>query len=187
MRLYTKEGDFTFTTYNTCYMRIKFGSTLVTQKIHLNSPTTISAPRGLEFNDTETIIYGADQIIDLGDLSNKYAGTIDVSKCSKLQSLTIGNKDKINSNLISISLGNNPLLKTINIQNCVSLKGDLDVSAAVNLEEIDARGTSISSITLPQGGNLKKIYLPNTLSTLVLRNLKNLEIQKSYNLIKSYY
>ena len=175
MRLYTKTGDLTLTTYDTEYARVKFGSSIVEQKVQANTPTTIVAPKGLEFNDTETIIYGAESIVDLGDLSDKYPGTVDISKCSKLQTLNIGSDTKTNTNLISLSLGNNPLLRKINIRNCSSLTGELDVSAATGLQELDARGTNISSVSLPRTSTVTTLYLPGSITTLALQNQTSIE------------
>lgn len=175
MRLYTKEGSLELTTYITEYVAVKYGSTIVKDRLTANSPKVIPAPAGLEFNDTETIIYGASQITDFGDLSDKFPGTIDVGKCSKLQRLIIGNKDKVNTNLISISLGNNPLLREIDVTNCPSLTGDLDVSGCFDLRVVKAEGTNLSSITVCDGGNIEELYLPDSVTTLKLINLKNLK------------
>lgn len=175
MRLYTKTGSLTISTYATEYVAVKYGSTIVKKKVIADTPTTIPAPAGLEFNDTETIIYGASQIVDFGDLSDKYPGTIDVSKCKKLQRLKIGRSNRTNTNLISLSLGNNPLLREIDVTNCSNLKGNLDASQCSDLRVIKAEGTGLSSISLYEGGNIEELYLPTSMTTLELHNLKNLK------------
>ena len=175
MRLYTKEGSLTLSTYITEYVAVKYGSTIIKDKVIANTPKKIPAPIGLEFNDTETIIYGASQITDFGDLSDKYPGTVDISKCSKLQRLKIGSESKINTNLISISLGNNPLLREIDVTNCPNLTGDLDLSDCFDLRVVKAKGTNLSSITICDGGNIEELYLPNSITTLRLVNIQSLK------------
>lgn len=56
MRWYTTNGDLEITTYQTMYIKVKFGSAVVRQKVVYNTPTVIHAPAGLEFNDTEVIV-----------------------------------------------------------------------------------------------------------------------------------
>lgn len=125
MRLYYPEGelavpvnhDFTLIPFADQYTRVKFGSYLLGDRSYADTPITIAAPVGSHFNDTETIIYGASRITSIGDLSPKYPGTVDLSKATNLTDVIIGNGTAgyRNPNLKSLSLGNNSLLKVLNI------------------------------------------------------------------------
>ncbi len=80
MRMYTDTGSFTLTPYIDQYLKIKYGSADVKVRGIANQETLVPCPAGLTFNDTETIIYGANGISKIGDISNKYPGTVDVVK-----------------------------------------------------------------------------------------------------------
>lgn len=187
MRWYTHNGDLTITTYQTAYIKVRFGSTDVRVRVEHDTPTLIKAPVGLEFNDTEVIIWGASQITDFGDLTNKYPGTVDVSKCAKLQKLSLGDITGSNTNLVSISLGNNPLLRELYVANCSSLVGSLDLTSCSDLRILDIRGTKLSGFVLPDGSLIEEIYLPKTITTLTFKGMQNLQLltAESFNSIKT--
>jgi hypothetical protein len=129
------------------------------------------------FNDTETYIYGASDLSSLGDLSPLYCGYIDVSNATKLTELQVGNSKTgyKNLNLHKLSVGSNQLLKKIDISNCVNLVDPLDVSQCMNIEEIYARGSGITSVVLPESGYLKVMQLPSTIKNLTIKNQLYLE------------
>lgn len=180
MRLYTPEqhgsiapsGDFEITPYIDMYPQIKFGSTVVKTRAQENKVSIVYAPTGLTFNNTETIIYGAKNILDVGDLANKYARTMDFSKATRLKRLKIGDtaSDYLNTNLTSLSIGNNKMLEYLNISRCSNLKGVIDLSGCTNIKEIYAGGTSITAIQLADGGNLETMVLPGTVATVDIQN-----------------
>lgn len=177
MRLYTDNGDFNLTPYIDQYLKIKFGSTNVKVRGQAGISNVVPAPSGLKFNDTETIIYGGSEISDLGDLSDKYAGTVDVSRAAKLKKLKLGNSDKNyeNTNLKKLSLGNNNLLESIDIQNCPNLTGNLDVSGCIKLNEFLAQGTGLTGVSFVDGGNLRIIRMPSSLTSLIIKNHQSIE------------
>ena len=164
--------DFDITLFNDQYVGVKYGSYEQFTRANANQTVHVTAPSGITFNDTETIIYGATNIASLGDLSNKYAGTVDVSKATQLDELILGSTASgyRNANLKSVSVGNNRLLRTVNVANCPNLTGVLDLSSCVAIESIEARGSSISSVSLSSGGNLEEMYLPGTITNLEIIN-----------------
>lgn len=187
MRLYTSNGDFSIMPYTGQYLKIKFGSTNVKVRGYADVSTTVPAPFGLVFNDTETIIYGGSNISDLGDLATKYPGTVDVSKASKLRRLKIGNPSASykNTNLRNLELGNNNLLTEIDVRNCPNLSGNLDVSGCKKLENFYATGTSLTGVTFVDGGDLKNIQLPGTMTSVIIKNhmsIENLDLESWGNL-----
>ena len=169
------------------YIKVRFGSTDVIQRVERNTPTIIPAPQGLEFNDTEVIVWGADQIISFGDLTDKYAGTVDISNCAKLQTLQLCDSNHTNTNLVSLSLGNNPLLREINITNCSNMSGNLNLSGCSDLRIFKAKGTRLTGFILPVGPKIEELYLPATITSLTFKGMKNLEIfeAENYNSIQS--
>ncbi len=179
MRLYTPENwsqvrpnpNFTITPFANQYSTVKFGSYVVSERSEADTPKAVVAPN-IEFNDTETIIYGANRISSLGDLSDKYAGTVDMSKATQLTELIIGSDKQgyTNTNLKTVSVGNNKLLRKIDVRNCPSLTAPLDLSQCDNIQEVYTTGTSITSIKFSEGTELTTLAIPNTLTNLTLIN-----------------
>ncbi|MBM7420441.1 MULTISPECIES: CotH kinase family protein [Chryseobacterium] len=181
MRLYTPSGtpvvapnaNFLLTAQKDGYTKIKFGSYINRARLRKNVASLVQAP-AITFNDTETIIYGASAIKDLGDLSGKYLGTLDVSKALNLSRLRIGSQISgySNQNLRNLFIGNNTILEELDISNCPNLKQSIDLTGCTSIKNISAAGTGITSVLLPKGGLLFSLILPNTANTLILDNQK---------------
>lgn len=179
MRLYTPvqwdgvapDANFTIVPYLDEYVRVKYGSYLTGKRGYKDVPVTIQAP-AIQFNDTETIVYGASGIKSLGDLSGKYPGTVDISKATKLVELVAGSAEEgySNTNLTVLSIGNNKLFRKLDIRNCPMLTQPVDVSGCENIEEIYAEGTSVTAVSLPAAGLLRELHLPETITNLIVRN-----------------
>lgn len=165
-------ADITLTAFNAMYFNVKWGSVTRSQRVGFNETVTMTAPENMQFNDTETIIYGASLIASLGDLSPLYPGTVDVSKMTKLKELIVGSgaEGYQNRNLHSLSIGENRLLKKLDVRNCPEYSEPIDVRNCTNIEEIYAQGTAITAVNLPEGGSLSKLYLPGTITNLSLKN-----------------
>ena len=140
-----------------------------------NETYTFIAPSS-DFNDTETTIYGASQLSSIGDLSTLYCNYCNVSAAKKLIELKVGSEfSSYTSRLKTLSLGNNTLLKKLDVRNCGSLTDPLNLSKCVSIEEIYAEGSSISGMNLADSGYLKKVHLPSTVVTLTLKNQNYIE------------
>lgn len=113
----------------------------------------------------------------IGDLAPLYCGSVNVSKATKLTKLKIGDSrnNYRNTNLTSLSVGTNKLLSVIDVRNCPNLTAPLALANCPSIEEIYATGTAITGVELPPSGYLKKIYLPNTITNLTLRNQTHIE------------
>lgn len=179
LRLYTPsewEGvepnaDMTITSYAGQYVNVQYGSYTAGIRSQKNVPVHIKAP-AIQFNDTETIIFGAGQISSLGDISSLYPGSVDVSKMTKLVELIIGSgaEGYRNTNMEVLSVGANNLLRKLDIRNCPNLKQAIDLTLCSNIREIWAEGTGTSAVVLPEGGNLTLLHLPDTITNLTVRN-----------------
>ena len=166
VRGYAK-ADITVEPYADVYATIKYGSYLVQSRSARNTKTTLPCPLD-NVNDTEIYIYSAGQLADVGDLSGLMVGYADFSKAVKLQALKIGDSDSgySNGNLTELYLGNNELLRTLDVRNCPNLTQPVDLSGCANIEHIYFDGTSITGVDLPKGGILKTLHLPGTLANL---------------------
>jgi hypothetical protein len=101
---------------------------------------------------------------------------IDVSGATHITSLKLGDSssDYVNYSTNSITLGNNTLLRTLDVRNCPNLTVAPDVSGCTNIEEIYFDGTSITGLKLPNGGILKTLHLPATMANITLLNQTNI-------------
>ena len=174
LRGYAKD-NITVIPYADIYPAVKYGSYLVTARGARTTPTTLVCPLD-NVNDTEIYIYSASQLASVGDLSGFMVGFADFSMATKLQHLKIGDSsaDYSNGNLTELTLGNNTLLKTLDVRNCPNLGTEeqkaVDISGCTNIEEVYLGGTAISGCTLPNGGVLKTLQLPGTITNLTIRN-----------------
>ncbi len=174
VRGYAK-SDVTVTPYADVYASVKYGSYLVQTRAFRNTAYTLTCPLD-NVNDTEIYIYSASQLADVGDLSGLKVGFADFSLATKIQSIKLGDSSSSysNGNLKELYLGNNVLLRTLDVRNCSGLgTGDMkavDLSGCANIEHVYFDGTQITGIDLPIGGILKTLHLPATITNLTIRN-----------------
>lgn len=180
LRGYAK-SDITITPYADVYAAIKYGSYLVQKRALRGSSYVLECPLD-NVNDTETYIYSASQLADVGDLSGYQVGYADFTKGTRLQSLKLGDVSPLysNTNLTELYLGNNTLLKTLDVRNCPNLgrgtneegtvRATVDISGCSNIEHIYFDGTSIKELALPNGGAIKTLHLPGTITNLTILN-----------------
>ena len=179
LRGYAK-ANITVTPYTDIYPTVKYASYVVQERGTHGQPTTLVCPN-IDLNDTEIYIYSAPQIASVGDLAPLKVGFADFSKGTRLQSIKIGDSASSysNQNLYSLSLGSNVLLKTLDVRNCSGL-GDttleghtqtvVDISGCEIIENVYFEGTKIQGLTLPNGGVLKVLHLPATMTNLTILN-----------------
>lgn len=174
VRGYAK-ADITVTPYADIYASVKYGSYLVQQRALRGNSYTLQCPLD-NVNDTEIYIYSASQLKDVGDLSGLMVGYAEFALATKLQALKLGDAsaDYSNTNLADLHLGNNVLLRTLDVRNCPNLTQAVDVSGCSNLEHVYFDGTGITGLLLPVGGILKTLHLPATITNLTIRNQASL-------------
>lgn len=187
LRLYSPAGELavpadhsiTVTPYSNIYAGVKYNAngTLQQERAEKNVPVTFRPSATSEFGDTDTYIYGASEMSSIGDLSPMYCGYVDVSKATKLTELIIGSgvAGYSNTNLKTVAVGTNKLLKKIDVRNCPSLTDPLSLSNCPNIQEVYANGSGITGLELPSSGYLKKVYLPGTLTNLTVTNQQYIE------------
>lgn len=146
-----------------------------------STPLEFSHTSSTNLNDFETTIFGARDISSLGDLSYLYPKEVVISNCVKLTDLTIGcrqigsnGETYYNPNLTTVTTGSNTLLRSIDVSNCPNLRGDLNLSGCINIKKVYAKGSGITSVSLPNGGYVNELVLPNTFNNLILKGQKYL-------------
>ncbi len=172
IRIYA-DADIAITPYADTYLRSKYGS----------YSYQIRAKRDKEYllhcyvdaaNDLETTLFPASLIAEIADLAPLHIGLADFSRATKLQVLKIGDsaEDYSNGNLTELTLGNNTLLHQLDVRNCPNLTTSVDLSGCTNIEHVWFTGTGIKGLALPNGGILKTMHLPDTVTNLTLLNQK---------------
>ena len=164
-------ANITVIPYADIYPAVKYGSYLVTERGRRNNPTTLVNPLD-NTNDTEIYIYSCSQLASVGDISGLKVGFADFSKAVKLQTLKIGDSSEeySNGNLTELYLGNNTLLRVLDVRNCPALVMSVDLRGCKNLEEAYFEGTSVTGVQVPDGGVLRVLHLPNTITNLTILN-----------------
>lgn len=174
LRGYAK-SDVTVTPYADIYASVKYGSYLQQVRATRGQSYTLVCPLD-QVNDTEIYIYSASQLSDVGDLSGLKVGFADFSKATRITSIKVGDSASgyTNGHLLELYVGNNTLLKTVDARNCTALgTGDnktVDLRGCKNIENVYFDGTAISGVELPDGGILKVLHLPGTITNLTLKN-----------------
>ena len=148
VRGYAK-ADIIVTPYADVYPTVKYGSYLVQDRGHRNTATLLECPLD-NVNDTEIMIFSASQLKSIGDLSGLQIGYGDFTHGTRLQSLKLGDGSASYENLKleELYLGNNVLLRTIDVRNCPSLTQAVDLSGCSNLETVLFEGTSVTGLNL---------------------------------------
>ncbi|MGL5716088.1 MAG: leucine-rich repeat domain-containing protein, partial [Paraclostridium sp.] len=166
------------------YARVKYEHTEVSSRAYKGISVRLEPPQNFVFSDTNTIIYGASRINDLGDLAPKYPSYLSISSMINLVRLKVGDSRRgyNNANLKTLVLGNNRLLRYIDLRNCSGLSGALNLSGCANISEIYTLGTNISNINLPEGSTVTKIEFPNSIANLTLKDCKYLKQVEYSNL-----
>lgn len=180
-RAYVDSGvekpNITITPYADIYATVSYANSATgtkAKRAKRNEPIIIENPFGLneKQNDQETYIYSASQLKSIGDISPFHPDTVKIGNAVKLQDLKVGDASPSYSNpyLKELTVGNNTLLRTMDVRNCINLTQAIDISKCTNIEEIYFSGTKITGITLPDGGNIKSLHLPETLTKLTIKN-----------------
>ena len=179
IRPYAAQG-LSITPYADIYTTVKWDDQTVQKRTQRGTTAVIPCPYQT-MNDNVVWIYSASQLASIGDISGLQVGLCDISMATRLQSLKIGDASASyeNANLRSLTLGNNVLLKTIDARNCSGL-GDttiqghtqthVNLSGCSILENVYFGGTKINGLTLPNGGVIKVLSLPKTLTSLIVLN-----------------
>ncbi len=168
-------SSLTITPYSDLYVTVKYGSYTGQEKTPQGTPVEIEVPID-NLSDTETYIYSATQIADVGDLSAFKLGWADFSHATRIQNIKIGDSAQNYENLPfeRLTLGNNRLLKKIDCRNCVNLGAgemkSVNMTGCTSIEEAYFDNTQITAVDLPNGSPIRKLHLPGTVTNLTLRN-----------------
>lgn len=130
---------------------------------------------GVPVHSNATIYFTPESLIErIVPIDDVDLTTFKAAGASKLIEATLGNAESenedwgINGELSAPS----PILKTFSIRNIVNFSSDVDLSANVELEYVDTRGTKAGIITLPSFAPLQSVNL-NACSGITALNLNS--------------
>ena len=132
------------------------------------------------FQETRVYINGFNSISGIGNLAPMYPYSFTLSALEHLKVLDLGttNAGYRNANFQSLPFEETtqlPLLETLNIQNCNSLTGAIKLNTANNLRTIEANGSAITGVILPDYTQIETLHLPSTVSAVSLYGARFLD------------
>ena len=173
----SKNQQFRLTSASTQYgvAKVGNGSDVPPVKLEANVPTWTRVPIGLDtLNEKEAYLFSMGDIYDIGDLSDKFPVEINIEHKVKLRSLKVGNSSDDFYTDIAFKLSgwkNMPLLETLDLQKLkIDPSGNIDLSECYYFQTLLAKGSDLKNITLPVGGNIKRLEFPATMQSLSSRD-----------------
>ena len=174
---YVNNSTVVITPFTTTYVIAGFGST--NQKKYCEANESVAFQSTLDSSgDSMLNVFNASEIKSMGDLSDCFVKRLELgTMATNLESIILGNEDVnyTNEGLTVVSMGNSKKLKVFNVSNCPNLTGNINLSNCYNIREILAKGTQISSVSIPAGSQLRVLKLPDTITNLSLVNQINLQ------------
>lgn len=142
-------------------------------------------------SNTQVAVKGADYLRSIGEWADKPAngGITFIGHC--ISELRLGSETSSAVELLvtSVAVGSMVNLRVLDLRNLSTLTGTLDLSTLPKLTELDARGTTLTTINLPESQYLSTLHLPSTLTKLTLKNqpsLSTLDMEGADNLTELY-
>ena len=149
-----------------------------TERIKAGEAVKLAAVGG---NNTNVYIVGADWLSDIGDLKDLSidpSSVVNLNVSSKrLRTLKVGDavKESVTSYLAGLSIQKCDSLEVVDARNLTSLVGTVDLSKCPRIISALFGGTNVNSVIIPDGSKIEQLELPNSITTLDLRNTKFLE------------
>ena len=164
--------SFDITTYIPLYFSVKWSNaTGGTQTFKMTrGETRTFYYTSTTSTDQEVIVYHAQYIKNLDNLSNLNPSSCILANAKKLTNVEIHSTE-----LYNINVTNNTFLRTINLEGCSTLGtvtatgSSLDLSNCKYLRYCNVYNTALTEVQLnTSGGSLTEIYYPSTLQSMTL-------------------
>ena len=177
-----KTGTISVETYADAYVSFQFGagagSTITTERVLQGQTKTLTIDGTA--NNAVVNIFPASCLKSVNGISQLLVDTIDLSACTRLQSIRIGSAlDNPNRNLTTANFTlneNNKILRLLDLRRCNGPDlTSLDLSMCSSLEKVYLADTQLTSIGLPNGGILKTVQYPAGITAIKIQNQPYLE------------
>lgn len=133
---------------------------------------------------SQQLIYigGAKYIQEIGNISLLYVDEYEFPKdSSNMVKIELGNEnplykpnEQFKAEAIDEATENKSLLKVFDITNIDKIDSKIELLSSIKLETFKALGSKITGALFADGVNLRHLYLPNTITSLVLSKAANL-------------
>lgn len=184
-----KQNYIDVTPFAKTYFTVVWDTEANTEQIRL---TEINKPHRFEskylskqidgnFYDKNTQILNPQVLTSIGDISGLFPGNrVDFSLATKIKDVTIGSKEdwyQTRVNVNQFALTTNRLLEKLDVSNVIfdSDSTALNLSNNLLLKTLEAEGSNIVSVSFPENGIVEKVKLGNKITSLTMKNLRNLK------------
>lgn len=166
-------GTITLKTYTDMYVNLLAGATPYRVRATAGVPVTIDIVATL--GNTETYIYSAEWIQELGDLSALYLQQFEIDTMRRVKKVILGTAEGgyYNTGLPSIGIANCVKLEELNVAGVTSLTASLNLAHTLYLKKFDSRGSGVTGVRFAKNGRLQEARL-NALASLYMSGLWNL-------------
>lgn len=131
------------------------------------------------YSDSQMELKGFDYMSDIGDLSTLKTGATSTAltfSSKMLSKINIGNEDptKVTTNVSKLTISNCPSLESINAKNATTIADVLDLTNSPRITSVDASGTNITEVKLPNGSKIETLRLPESVASISFVRLPKL-------------
>ena len=178
------------------YPSIQQGNTLVERGERMYpgnvNKTAVFTLVSSDSSDMSQRINGMSYIRSLGKMYKNYFKENITIDGKMLKELSLGSRNdtsNINSVITGASVGTATSLRILDVSNIPTLGGNLDLTECLNLKEVYAQNTKITSMVFCDGGPLERVYYSSYTTSIVLRGKKNINYISlaNYNSITEIY
>lgn len=164
-----------FTAAMWMYPVVTLGQTTVLEGKRVKAGETITASFRTDGN-TQYALYGVDYMSSIGTWFDKPANEGITFQGKRVKELLVGNDDvnTIHMRVTSIGVSAMTSLRVLDIHNVSTLAGTLDLSKNSRLVSVDARGTNLTEVVLPQHEFFTTAKLPGSITGLALDGQRGL-------------
>ena len=175
--LINPEYNFNLTTWQWLYPKVGVGQSLPAGNTRVPSNTKYDSPTLNADGNTNIFIYGNDYYTNYGEFGGVSLGEAFPLSGKHLLEFSADSREVTDFNFqpTSMTLAC-PSLKKLILYGVSTLTGSVDLRNETRLEEVDLRGTKITSVILPSSYKLRVVQLPDTLSGITLNNCPNIEM-----------
>lgn len=173
----TPDYHLKITPYQDMYINVAVGNGNLRNPVRAVAGQEYTIDCTANMNETRIYIYGGSYIQALSNLAPMYIGANIFSSAAHLKKLDLGtdNPTYHNTNLTTLTiLPNMPILEELNIKNCDNLGGVINLGESNNLRVVEAEGTTITSIKLPDYTKIETLHLPSTVNAIALKSARSL-------------
>lgn len=159
---YLSDRKISVVPYNDLWPAVSYQNDSVVQigRVNRNETGILPLLNNTTLNDSEAYIYSANCLTEINGIAPFCTSRFAAAPATRLQTLDIGDEDIFNIQLINegFALPQSDTLKSLNMCNCVNFGGSITIRECHCIEDIDLRGTKITSVSFPNGGRMKKVY-----------------------------